>query len=86
MIINFPQPCHMRRFLDILDAPSQFLAGGLPLMETIGKLSANGPGSPVHNKDLAPGKLFGTVEHGDRFLDPRDAVQQRDRLSVLRSQ
>jgi hypothetical protein len=73
MIVDFPQPPRVRRFVDVLHAPGQLALRCLPLMEEAGKLGVDDAGNPVHNADsgrsnvqlLCGGKPFlaiGTVK------------------------
>src|SRR2546425_886593 len=83
--INLPQPSARGSFFNVVNTPLQLVLRGLSLMETVGKLRADRAGDPIHNEDLATGKFFGPVQHGNRLLHPTDSAQQRDGVCMLRS-
>src|SRR5215831_7457575 len=83
--INLPKPGRMRSFIHVRNTPSQFIIGRFPLMKTVGKLGTNDAADPVHDEDLAAGKLFGALQHGNGLLHPGDSMQERNILGVLSS-
>src|SRR5262245_25020705 len=53
MIVDFAQPCRMRRLVGVLDTPGEFLLCRLSLPKVAGKLGMYDAGNPVHDEDLA---------------------------------
>src|SRR5712691_8515078 len=61
VVIDFPQPTRMRRFVSVCQAPGQLILRCLPLMEKVWKLGMDNAGNPVHNKGLPSGQMLGLI-------------------------
>ena len=52
MIVDFAQPCRMRRLVCVLQAPGEFLLCSLSLVKISWKFSVHDTGDPVHDENL----------------------------------
>jgi len=53
MIVDFAQPCRMRRFVCVLKTPGEFLLCRFSLVKVTWKLRIHDTGDPVHDENLA---------------------------------
>src|SRR5215831_12874597 len=86
MKINFAQPGRMRRFVWVVETPSQILSCSVSLVKIARKLRMHDAGDPVHDENLATRELLCLVERGYRVLYISVAFQQRHRGGMLGAQ
>jgi hypothetical protein len=83
MIVNFPQPRRMRRFVGVLHTPGEFLLRSLSLVKVAGKLRMHDAGDPVHDENLPARELLSLIQRGNRVLDIPVAPEKRHPRCML---
>src|SRR5215831_17886762 len=86
MKVNFSQPRWMRRLVDVLQAPGEFLLCRLSLAKEAGQFGVNDASNPIDRKNVAAGQLPGLFEHSDCLFDITVLPQQRQPRRVLSAQ